>query len=122
MASLRTSTLTSLMAAGGHEQVVFVAERQSALRGVIAIHSTALGPSLGGVRFWRYENEHEAVRDALRLSQAMTLKAAAAGLHQGGGKAVVIWDNPDERRPDALLHALGRAIDGLGGRYLAAED
>jgi glutamate dehydrogenase/leucine dehydrogenase len=110
------------MAAGGHEQVVYVADRDAGLRGVIAIHSTALGPSLGGVRFWRYANEHDALRDALRLSEAMTLKAAVAGLHQGGGKAVVMWDDPDRAREPALLHALGRAIDSLGGRYLAAED
>jgi leucine dehydrogenase len=81
-----------------------------------------LGPSLGGVRFWHYDDDEAALRDALRLSEAMTLKAAMAGLHQGGGKAVVLWDDPDRPRPPELLHALGRAIDGLGGRYLAAED
>jgi valine dehydrogenase (NAD+) len=122
MGSLKSATVTSLMTAGGHEQVVYVADRDAGLRGVIAIHSTALGPSLGGVRFWRYANEHDAVLDALRLSEAMTLKAAVAGLHQGGGKAVVMWDDPDRPREPALLHALGRAIDSLGGRYLAAED
>ncbi|HXY93863.1 MAG TPA: Glu/Leu/Phe/Val dehydrogenase dimerization domain-containing protein [Acidimicrobiia bacterium] len=119
---MRSATVTSLMAAMGHEQVVFLADRDAGLRGIIAIHSTALGPSLGGVRFWRYASEHDALLDALRLSEAMTLKAAAAGLHQGGGKAVVWWDEPDRPRPKSLLHALGRAIDDLGGRYLAAED
>jgi leucine dehydrogenase len=89
---------------------------------VIAVHSTALGPSLGGIRFWRYTSEAEAVADVLRLSEAMTLKAAAAGLHQGGGKAVVLVDDPDAPRSVELLHAMGRAIDELGGRYLAAED
>src|SRR4029077_4494522 len=64
----------------------------------------------------------DAVRDALRLSEAMTLKAAAAGLDQGGGKAVVLVDDPDAPRSETLLRALGRAIDELGGRYLAAED
>jgi glutamate dehydrogenase/leucine dehydrogenase len=122
MGPLDRAAVTSLMAAGNHEQLVFVADRDAGLRGIIAIHSTALGPSLGGVRFWRYANEHDAVLDALQLSEAMTLKAAAAGLHQGGGKAVVMWDDPDRPRPRALLHALGRAIDDLGGRYLAAED
>jgi leucine dehydrogenase len=110
------------MAARGHEEVVFVADRDSGLRGVIAVHSTVLGPSLGGVRFWHYDNEHDAVVDALALSEAMTLKAAVAGLRQGGGKAVVMWDEPERPRPRALLRALGRAIDRLGGRYLAAED
>jgi glutamate dehydrogenase/leucine dehydrogenase len=122
MASLKRATVTSLMAAMGHEQLVFVTDRDSGLRGIIAIHSTALGPSLGGVRFWHYATERDAVVDALRLSEAMTLKAATAGLHQGGGKAVVMWDDSDRARPTKLLHALGRAIDDLGGRYLAAED
>ncbi len=122
MPSLRSAVITQLMASMGHEQVVFVADREVGLRALIAIHSTALGPALGGVRFWRYASEHEAMIDALRLSEAMTLKAAIAGLHQGGGKTVVMWDDPERARPLALLHALGRAIDELGGRYLAAED
>jgi glutamate dehydrogenase/leucine dehydrogenase len=110
------------MLARGHEQVVFVADRGAGLRAVIAIHSTALGPSLGGVRFWSYASEADAVVDVLRLSEAMTYKAAVAGLHQGGGKAVVLLDHPDAPHTDAMLTALGRAIDELGGRYLAAED
>jgi leucine dehydrogenase len=114
--------VTELMTAMGHEQVVFVADAPSGLRAVIAVHSTALGPSLGGIRFWRYPSEADAVLDALRLSEAMSLKAAAAGLHQGGGKAVVLVDDPDAPRDDALLRAMGRAIDDLGGRYIAAED
>ena len=110
------------MTTRGHEQVVYVTDAAAGLRAIIAVHSTALGPSLGGVRFWHYEREDDAVADVLRLSEAMTLKAAAAGLHQGGGKAVVLVDDPDVERSPALLHALGRAIHGLGGRYLAAED
>jgi leucine dehydrogenase len=119
---VRTRTVTELMSTAGHEQVVFVAERDVGLRAIIAIHSTALGPSLGGIRFWRYEHERDALVDVLALSQAMTRKASIAGLHQGGGKAVVFWDDPTQPRPPALLHSLGRAIDDLGGRYLAAED
>jgi valine dehydrogenase (NAD+) len=122
MPSVRSRTVTELMARHGHEQVVFVADADAGLRAVIAVHSTALGPSLGGVRFCHYDNDTEALADALRLSEAMSLKAAMAGLHQGGGKAVVQWDDPHEARPSALLEALGRAIDDLGGRYLAAED
>ncbi len=110
------------MAARGHEQVVFAADASVGLRAIIAVHSTRLGPSLGGVRFWRYDREDDAVLDVLRLSEAMTLKASAAGLHQGGGKAVVLVDDPDAPRTPELLHALGRAIHELGGRYLAAED
>jgi leucine dehydrogenase len=117
-----TPAVTELMTAMGHEQVVFVTDHRAGLRAVIAVHSTALGPSLGGIRFWRYPSEHDAVVDVLRLSEAMSLKASAAGLHQGGGKAVVLWDVPDAPRSDALLRAMGRAIDELGGRYIAAED
>jgi valine dehydrogenase (NAD+) len=122
MPSVRGRTVTELMARHGHEQVVFAADAKAGLRAVIAIHSTALGPSLGGVRFRRYERDVDALADALLLSEAMSLKASLAGLHQGGGKAVVQWDDPDRPRPAALLAALGRAIDDLGGRYLAAED
>lgn len=114
--------ITELMTARGHEQVVFVTDPASGLRAIIAVHSTALGPSLGGIRFWRYPSEHDAVVDVLRLSEAMSLKASAASLDQGGGKAVVLWDVPDAPRSEALLRAMGRAIDELGGRYIAAED
>src|SRR3989440_11349222 len=116
------AAVTELMTAMGHEQVVLEPAPPSGLRAIIAVHSTALGPSLGGIRFWRYPSEHDALVDALRLSQAMSLKASAAGLHQGGGKAVVLWDSPDAPRSEALLRAMGRAIDDLGGRYIAAED
>jgi leucine dehydrogenase len=114
--------ITDVMAAQGHEQVVFVADAATELRALIAVHATALGPALGGIRFWRYASEAEAVADVLRLSEAMTHKASAAGLHQGGGKAVVLVEDPEAPRPVELLHAIGHAIDELGGRYLAAED
>jgi glutamate dehydrogenase/leucine dehydrogenase len=114
--------VTAAMSQRGHEQVVLVADHAAGLRAVIAIHSTALGPSLGGVRFWRYDTEEAAIRDVLALSEAMTWKASIAGLDQGGGKAVVLVDDPDQPRSEAQLRALGRAIDELGGRYLAAED
>ena len=118
----RNRAVTEEMTARGHEQLVFVTDVESGLRAIIAVHSTALGPSLGGVRFWHYEREQDAVLDVLRLSEAMTLKASIAGLHQGGGKAVVLLDAVDAPHPEPLLRALGRAIDELGGRYLAAED
>jgi glutamate dehydrogenase/leucine dehydrogenase len=109
------------MDADGHEQVVWCRHRPSGLRAVIALHSTALGPGLGGVRFKPYASDDEALRDVLRLSHGMTYKNAAAGLDLGGGKAVIIGD-PKELRTEALFRAYGRFVDGLAGRYLTAED
>ncbi len=105
----------------GHEQVVFGSDEATGLRCIIAIHSTALGPSLGGTRFWPYEDDEAALIDVLRLAKAMTLKAACAGLDHGGGKAVIIGD-PAELRSEALLRAYGRVIASLGGRYVTACD
>jgi valine dehydrogenase (NAD+) len=104
-----------------YEQVVYCHHRPSGLRAVIAVHSTALGPSLGGTRFHAYASEDEAVEDVLRLARAMTYKSAAAGLDLGGGKAVIIGD-PAKDRTEALMRAYGRFVDSLGGRYITAED
>jgi leucine dehydrogenase len=109
------------MDADGHEQVVWCRHQPSGLRAVIALHSTALGPALGGVRFKPYGTEDEALRDVLRLSRGMTYKNAAAGLDLGGGKAVIIGD-PRVLRSEALFRAYGRFVHGLSGRYLTAED
>jgi valine dehydrogenase (NAD+) len=105
----------------GHEQVVFANDEATGLRAIIAIHSTKLGPSLGGTRFFPYPDDDAALTDVLRLSRAMTYKAATAGLDLGGGKAVIIGD-PDELKSEALLRAFGRAIESLGGRYITACD
>jgi valine dehydrogenase (NAD+) len=105
----------------GHEQVVFGSDDETGLRCIIAIHSTRLGPALGGTRFYPYATEDEALTDVLRLSRSMTYKAASAGLDLGGGKAVIIGD-PAEQRSEALLRAYGRILDGLGGRYITACD
>jgi leucine dehydrogenase len=105
----------------GHEQVVFFQHRESSLRCVIAIHSTVLGPALGGVRMWPYANEADAVRDVLRHSCDMTYKAAIAGLDVGGAKAILIG-NPETDKSEALFRALGRFIQSLGGRFIATED
>ena len=105
----------------GHEQVVFGNDEVTGLRCIIAIHSTALGPSLGGTRFWPYEDDEAALIDVLRLSKAMSFKAACAGLDHGGGKAVIIGD-PAELRSEGLLRAYGRVIASLGGRYVTACD
>lgn len=104
----------------GHESVFFHREPRSGLRAIVAIHSTALGPALGGTRWYPYPNEDDALEDVLRLSSAMTAKAAVAGLDLGGGKAVVIGD-PHAKTPDQL-EAYGRFIDSLGGRYVTTTD
>jgi leucine dehydrogenase len=105
----------------GHEQVVLCHEQATGLRAVIAIHNTICGPALGGCRMWPFESEEEAIADAMRLSRAMTYKNAAAGLNLGGGKTVIIGD-PNKDKSEALFRALGRFIQSLGGRYIAAED
>lgn len=104
-----------------HEQVVICSEPETGLRAIIAVHNTNLGPALGGVRMWPYENEQEAIRDVLRLSRGMSYKAAISGLNLGGGKAVIIGD-PRKDKNEFLLRAFGRYVDSLGGRYITAED
>lgn len=104
-----------------HEQVVFTYEPEAGYRGIIAVHNTTLGPALGGCRFWAYESESDALVDVLRLSKAMTYKAAAAGLNLGGGKSVIIGDNSTTRR-EMVFRAHGRAVETLKGRYITAED
>ncbi|NYE42035.1 valine dehydrogenase (NAD+) [Streptomyces fulvorobeus] len=106
---------------GGHEQVVLCQDRASGLKAVIAIHSTALGPALGGTRFYPYASEEEAVADALNLARGMSYKNAMAGLDHGGGKAVIIGD-PDTVKSEELLLAYGRFVASLGGRYVTACD
>jgi valine dehydrogenase (NAD+) len=105
----------------GHEQVVFCQDKQSGLRAIIAIYSTALGPALGGTRFYPYESEDDALHDVLELSRGMAYKNALAGLDLGGGKAV-IWGDPDRDKSEPLLRAYGRFVASLGGRYFTACD
>lgn len=104
-----------------HEQIVICSEPSIGLKAIIAVHDTTLGPALGGVRMWPYNNEQEAIRDVLRLSRGMTYKAAISGLNLGGGKAVIIGD-PRKEKTEALFRAFGRFVDSLGGRYITAED
>jgi len=105
----------------GHEQVIYCHDKQTGLRAIIAIYSTALGPALGGTRFYPYETEADALRDALNLSRGMAYKNALAGLDLGGGKAV-IWGDPEQIKSEALLRAYGRFVESLGGRYYTACD
>jgi valine dehydrogenase (NAD+) len=105
----------------GHEQVVHCQDPASGLQAIIAVHSTALGPALGGTRFHPYANEDDALDDVLALSRGMTYKAALAGLDLGGGKAVIIGDPRTDKR-EALLRAYGRFVHSLAGRYHTACD
>lgn len=103
----------------GHEDVVRVGDDALGFAGLIAIHSTALGPSAGGVRIWTYPNEDAALNDALRLSRGMTYKNAMAELPLGGGKAVLYKMGPDRA---ACFEKFGEQVDALRGRYITAED
>lgn len=104
-----------------HEQVAFFQDKEVGLKAIVAIHSTVLGPALGGTRMWPYKSEEDALKDALRLSRGMTYKAAAAGLNLGGGKAVIIGDPKKDKSQD-LFTTYGTFLNGLGGRYITAED
>jgi len=109
------------IATNDHEQVAFCYDAASGLKSIIAIHSTVLGPALGGTRFWNYANDAEALTDVLRLSRGMTFKASLAGLNLGGGKAVIIGDSKKDKS-EALFRRYGRFVEGLNGRYITAED
>jgi leucine dehydrogenase len=104
-----------------YDEVVFFHDPPTALRAIVAIHSTTLGPALGGTRFYPFRSDEAALRDVLRLARGMTFKAAAAGLDLGGGKAVIVGD-PKRIKTEELLRAYGRFIETLGGRYITAED
>jgi leucine dehydrogenase len=105
----------------GHEQVSYVTDPETGLEAIIAIHDTTLGPSLGGTRILDYDTEADALEDVLRLSHAMTYKAAAADLPLGGGKAVILGE-PDEVKTEAPLEAYGRAVEYMCGRYITSVD
>src|SRR5436190_17505387 len=114
-------TLDVFEAGAHHEQVVFCNDAASGLRAIVAIHYTALGPALGGTRFYPYASTADALADVLDLSRGMSYKAALAGLDLGGGKAVIIGD-PVTGKSEALLRAYGRFVESLGGRYYTACD
>lgn len=105
----------------GHESVYRISDPDVGLEALVAIHDTALGPAMGGTRIWPYATGDAALADVLRLSRAMTLKAALAGVPTGGGKAVIVAD-PAVDKTEALLRAYGRAIDRLGGQFVTGED
>lgn len=103
-----------------HERLASCTD-DSGYHGLISVHSTRLGPAIGGTRFWRYQNETEAITDVLRLARGMTYKNALAGLPFGGGKAIILKNDRMSDR-EALFRAHGRFVDTFGGRYITAED
>ena len=111
----------NLRAYDDHEQIVFCSDESSGLKAIIAIHSTALGPAVGGCRMWEYNTDEGALVDALRLSRGMTYKNAMAGLPFGGGKSVIIG-NSKTMKSEALFKSFGRFVNNLNGRYVTAED
>jgi leucine dehydrogenase len=115
------TTLWGLPDFDAHEDVHFFTDEKSGLRAIISVHSTHLGPAAGGVRFWHYAKDEEALTDALRLSRGMSYKNAMAGLPLGGGKSVLLADENRTKTPE-MLHAFGKAVESLGGRYVTAED
>ena len=113
--------LFDTIASMGHEQLVICNDASAGYRGIIAVHSTTLGPALGGTRFLQYASDEEAIVDALRLARGMTYKNAVAGLNLGGGKSVIIGNNKTADR-EMIFRAHGRFVESLGGRYITAED
>jgi len=113
--------ITEIITNTDHEKVLIGRDATTGYHGIIAIHSTVLGPAVGGTRFWNYTSEAEALTDALRLSQGMTYKTALAGLPLGGGKSIIIGDSKSSNR-EARLRAHGRFVEILKGSYITAED
>jgi leucine dehydrogenase len=105
----------------GYERVLLGSDDAAGYQGIIAVHSTALGPAIGGTRYWSYKTEDDAMTDALRLARGMTYKNALAGLPFGGGKSIIMRDG-DATDREKLFRAHGRMVDSLGGKYITAED
>jgi leucine dehydrogenase len=105
----------------GYEKVVRCRDQESGLHALIAVHSTTMGPALGGMRMWPYASEDEALFDVLRLSRGMSLKSAVAETGLGGGKSVILGD-PKKDKSEGLFLAMGRFIESLDGLYITAED
>ena len=110
-----------MMEAMGHEQVMHFNDKETGLKGIIAVHNTVLGPSLGGCRIWNYATESDALWDVLRLSRGMTFKSSISGINLGGGKAVIIG-NHRAKHDEAFWRRFGKFVDSLNGKYITAED
>lgn len=115
------SNVLHLMESMEHEQVMFFNDRPTGLKGIIAVHNTTLGPSLGGCRIWNYAHEEDALWDVLRLSRGMTFKSSISGINLGGGKAVII-SNPKVKHDEAFWRRFGKFVESLNGKYITAED
>jgi len=125
MMALATPVGRALPDGADHEELAVVRGERSGATMSVAIHSTLLGPALGGARIWHYDRDQDGVADSLRLAEAMTYKAAAAGLDLGGGKGVICSPTPDAPTGElrrAILHDFGDLVESLGGRYITAED
>lgn len=120
-AEKKEANVFAMMEPMEHEQVMFFNDKETGLKGIIAVHNTVLGPSLGGCRIWNYENESDALWDVLRLSRGMTFKSSISGINLGGGKAVIIA-NPKVQRTEAYWRRFGQFVDSLNGKYITAED
>jgi leucine dehydrogenase len=120
-ASSSSLSILEQLSISNHKKVVFCNDSVSGLKAIIAIHDTTLGPALGGVRMWNYESESEALDDVLRLSKAMTYKAAVAGLNLGGAAAVIIGDSRAQKS-ELLMRSFGHYIENLNGEFIAGED
>lgn len=110
-----------LLEESGHEKIVFCQDAAIGLKAIIAIHNTTLGPAIGGVRILPYKSEQEAIEDVLRLSRAMTYKAAISGVNLGGGAAVIIGDHRVDKS-EVLLRRFGQFVEDLGGSFIASLD
>lgn len=119
--TLAENPVIAQMGVYDHEQLLFCNDNATGLKAIIGIHNTVLGPSLGGTRMWKYNNEMEALRDVLRLSRGMTYKASVAGLNLGGGKAVIIGDSKKDKN-EKFMRRFGQFVNSLGGKYITAED
>lgn len=121
METVKTMNVFSHPEFDNHEHLSFFCDPETGLKAIVAIHNTSRGPALGGCRMYPYATDEEALRDVLRLSRGMTYKSALANLDLGGGKSVIIGD-PRKHKTEALMEAMGRHLESLGGRYSAAED
>lgn len=105
-----------------YENLIFSQDKSSGLKAITCIHSTFLGPAIGGCRVWNYKNEQEAIIDVLRLAKGMTYKNSACGIYAGGAKTVVMVDPDKNTKSEAMFRAIGKFVEGMNGRYFIAED